>query len=52
MMEESTVRYILEELNRVCEIDYCSLNETEVVAVILKAEKDNIAHLKSKESGR
>ena len=50
-MEESTARYILEELNSVCEIDYCSLNETEVVAIILKAEKDNIEQLEEESKG-
>jgi len=44
-MEESTAQLILDRLNERCDIDYCSLNETEVVNIIINAEKENIKFL-------
>lgn len=40
-MKDSTAKLILDRLNEKTNIDYCSLNETEVINIILKADKEN-----------
>ena len=39
-METSHAQLIIDRLNEKCEIDYCGLNEFEVVLIILEAYKE------------
>ncbi len=39
-MDYSTAKTILDRLNEKCEIDYCMLNEAEVINIIINADKE------------